>query len=229
MPLLTEVPVLADVPVEPTPPEAAEWLIEELAKPEYQAARPTPFDLFVQSIVDWFTSLTVGPIAAPPALVAVIIGVVVVVIIVVLLLVFGVPRRNRRSADAGALFGDDDRRTAAQLRSSADAAARRGDWVTAIADRFRALARAVADREVVAVLPGTTAREFAVNASVAFPAEASRLADAAAAFDAVRYLSEPGNEASARSLAELETRLAASTPMLHTHGAEPAARSGAPR
>ncbi len=29
-------PPLTDVPVEPTPPEAREWLVEELAKPEYQ-------------------------------------------------------------------------------------------------------------------------------------------------------------------------------------------------
>lgn len=205
---------LTDVPVEPTPPEALEWLVEELAKPEYQAARPTPFDLFVQAIVDWFSSLTTGPIGAPPAVVAIIVGVVVVVIIVVLLLVFGVPRRNRRSAEAGAMFGDDDRRSAAQLRADADAAARRGDWVTAIADRFRALARSVADREVVAVLPGTTAREFAVGAARAFPGEAGALAAAAVAFDAVRYLSEPGEEASARSLAELDARIAASTPLL---------------
>jgi hypothetical protein len=213
-----------EVPVEPTPPEAVEWLVDELAKPEYEAARPTPFDLLVQAIVDWFSSLTTGPIAAPPAVIAIIIAVVVVVIVVVLLLVFGVPRRNRRSAVAGAMFGDDDRRSAARLRADADAAARRGDWVTAIADRFRALARAAADCEVVTVLPGTTAREFAASAALAFPGEAQSLASAAIAFDSVRYLSAPGDEASARALADLDDRITASTPVLET--AAPIAPAG---
>ena len=205
---------VADVPVQPTPPEAVEWLIEELAKPEYQAARPTPLDLIAKAIADWFASLFVGASATPPVVIIAIIAGVVVIGIVVLLLVFGIPRRNRRSAIAGDLFGGDDRRDAAQLRADAATAAGRGDWVAAIADRFRALARAIGDREVVAVLPGATARECANGAASAFPAETAPLMAASAAFDRVRYLSEPGDEAGYRAIVELDDRIAATRPTL---------------
>ena len=226
VPVAAGAPLPLDVPVQPTPPEAVELLIEELAKPEYQAARPTPLDLLAKAIADWFSSLfSVGGVALPPGVVIAVIAGVVVVAIVVLLLVFGVPHRNRRSAAAGELFGDDDRRDAAQLRSDAAAAAARGDWVTAIADRFRALARAIGDRELVAVLPGTTAREFAAGAAVAFPAEVGPLAAASTTFDRVRYLSEPGDEAGYAAIVALDDRIAATRPVLAPTEATPAAAS----
>jgi len=223
MAVRSSAPMPSDVPVQPTPPEAVELLIEELSKPEYQAARPTPLDVISKAIADWFASLfAAGGGALPPGVVVAIVAGVVVVAIVVLLLVFGVPRRNRRSAVAGELFGDDDRRDAARLRADAAAAAARGDWVTAIADRFRALARAIGDREVVAVLPGTTAREFAASAARAFPAETEALATASTAFDRVRYLSEPGDEAAYAAIVALDDRIASTRPALPATDAAPA-------
>lgn len=213
----------ADVPVEPTPPEAIEWLLEELSKPEYQAAQQTLVDRIAKAFFDWLNDLLSGVSGAVPDLFAIVVVMIVVAALVVLFIVFGKPRLNRRSAAApGALFGDEDVRDAAQLRRDAEAAAARGDWVTAIADRFRAVARAVADRELVPVLPGTTAHEFARGAVRPFPAEAAALAEAASAFDAVRYLSQPGSEAAYRSLAALDDRLRAARSALAAAGAAPA-------
>ena len=119
---------------------------------------------------------------------------------------------ERTVAGEGRLLVRQRRRRAEQLRRDAEAAARRGDWVSAIADRFRALARAVADREIVPVLPGTTAHEFARSAAAPFPAEAEALGDAAIAFDEVRYLSRPGGPEAYQSLVALDDRIAAARP-----------------
>ena len=84
--------------------------------------------------------------------------------LVVAFLIFGVPRLNRRSRVAGVLFGEDDDRGSADMRRDAAAAASRGDYATAIAELFRALARGLAERTIVTVTPGTTARGFAGRA-----------------------------------------------------------------
>lgn len=205
-------PVLADVPVQPTPPEATQWLLDELADPVYRAAQPTILDRIGKAIADWLGSLFGAGTAAPDGILLAVVLAAVAVGIAVLLLVFGVPRRIRRSAGGGAVLGVDDRRSADRMRRDAAAAARRGDWVTAIADRFRALARAIADREVVTVLPGTTAHEVAIAAGIPFPDETEALSAAAAAFDEVRYLSKPGDEARYVAVVALDERIAASRP-----------------
>lgn len=201
--------VLLDVPVDPDPPEATEWLIEELAKPVYQAAQPTLFDRIAKAIGDWLDSLQFGSVEGPPALGLGFVVVLVAAALVVAFLIFGMPRLNRRSTVAGALFGDDDDRTAARMRQDAEAAARRGDFGTAIAEMFRAIARGLAERAILTTNPGTTAHAFAARAGRTFPALAGRLGDSAAAFDDVRYLGRQGSEEAYRAIAALESELRA--------------------
>src|SRR5690606_15421147 len=105
-------------------------------------------------------------------------------------------------------------RTAAELRAAARAAAGRGDWATAIAEQYRAIARGLAERELVHSLPGTTAREFAVLAGGVFPEEAAALRIAADAFDGVRYLGRPGDRDRFDAVTALEGRLRAARPTL---------------
>lgn len=203
-----------DVPVDPPPPEARDWIIEELSKPQYQAAQPTLFDRIAKAISDWFASLQLGTADGPPTLgIAVIIGIVIAGLVIAFL-IFGVPRLNRRSAVAGSLFGDDDARTAERIRADAVAAASRGDYETAIEEMFRSIARGLAERSIVTTTPGTTARGFAGRAGIAFPAQAQQLVASAAAFDDVRYLSRPGTEAAYLAVAALEADLRATKPVL---------------
>jgi len=56
-----------DVPVDPEPPEARQWLVDGLSKPQYQAAKPTLFDQIAKAISDWFSSLQIGTVEGPPA------------------------------------------------------------------------------------------------------------------------------------------------------------------
>lgn len=198
-------PILADVPVDPTAPDAREWLRNELAKAPYQAAKPTWFDRLSQAFFDWITSLTLPGGDGLTGWLPVVVTVVVLGALAVAVLVFGLPRWNRRSrlADEG-LFHEDDRRTAADMRAAAQAAAGRGDWSPACEEMFRALARGLAERTVLTLTPGMTAREVAARATDAFPAERERLASAAVGFDEVRYLNRPGTEQGYLALAALE-------------------------
>ncbi len=201
-----------DAPVDPDREEAQRWILEELSGPQYRAAEPTWWDLLSQAFWDWLSSLDLtgagflqGPLLA-------IIVLVIAAAIVVAFLVFGVPRLNRRSRAAGALFGDGEDRTSDQLRAAADAAAAGDDWALAFEELFRCLARVLSERVIVTTDPGTTATGFAASAGVAFPDAADRLTANAAVFDRVRYLGGQGTEPEYLALAALERELRTAHP-----------------
>lgn len=209
-----------EVPVDPDAGEARRRIIEELAKPEYEAARPTWFDYLSAAVRDWFESLRLGGDGPLQWVVIVVIAVVVLAALVTAFLVFGLPRLNRRAA-SGSLFGEDDARTAEQMRRAAADAASRSDWPVAIEETYRALARGLAERTILTTTPGTTALAFATRASTAFPAFAGDLRSAAAVFDEVRYLGGAGSAESYRAVAALESALRSERPAL-TGGLVPA-------
>ncbi len=203
-----------DVPVDPDAPDAQQWLIDELSKPVYQAAKPTLFDRVAKAIGDWLNSLQFGTLQGPPAFGIGVVVILIVIGLVVAFLIFGVPRLNRGSAVAGSLFGEDDARDAARIRRDAEAAARADDYSTAVVEMFRAIARGLAERTIVTTSPGTTARDFASRAGAAFPPLADRLAASAGAFDDVRYLGRVGTSDQFESIAALENDLRLSRPVL---------------
>ncbi|CAN5185345.1 DUF4129 domain-containing protein [soil metagenome] len=204
--------VPVDVPVDPDSAEAQRWVIQELSKPEYRAAQPTWFDRASKAFLDWLQSLKIdsGPGVQGPILVLALI--VIVAALVAAFLIFGAPRLNRRSAASGILFGDDDARDAAAMRRAAEDAAARSDWVIAIEEIFRSIARGLAERTLVTVSPGTTARDFAARAGIVLPGFAERLSTAASAFDDVRYLGREGTETAYTDAARLEKDLRALRP-----------------
>lgn len=205
-----------DVPVDPTAPVAQQWLIDELSRPVYQAAKPTLFDRVAKAIGDWLDSLQLGQLKGPPAFGISVVIVIVIVVLVVAFLIFGVPRLNRRSAIAGSLFGENDARDAAAIRRDAETAARAGDYSAAVAEMFRAIARGLAERTVVTTSPGTTARDFAGRAGAVFPPLTARLADSAASFDEVRYLGGQGSAPQYESIAALERDVRTARPLVET-------------
>jgi hypothetical protein len=196
-----------DIPVDPSSPEAQEWLRDELARPEYQTAKPTWFDLASKAVQDWLDSLFQGPSGSAPSLLLVVIVLVVAGLIVAAFVLYGRPRANRRSAlERRSVFGS-ELRSAAELRAAAEEAARHADWTTAIEERFRAVAASLHERTLVSVSPGTTAAEFSHRAAAAVPAEAEALLASARAFDEVRYLGRPGTESAYRQVVALDQRL----------------------
>jgi hypothetical protein len=196
-----------DVPVDPDRPEAHDLLQEELLKSEYLSAKPTWWDQFIAGLNDWMNGLQIGGAQGPPAVGLLVVIVAIAVALLIAFLVFGLPRINRRSRVTGTLFGEDDARTAAQMRSAAEAAASKADYATAIAEMFRSIARGLAERTILTTSPGTTAHDFGSRAAMVFPQQYGELAAAAAAFDDVRYLERPGTQAQYDLVNRLERQL----------------------
>jgi hypothetical protein len=207
-------------PLTPTVAAAREQLQNELSKPQYQAARPTLFDILWKDIVDWFESLTSPPagtgLGISQSLILTVVAVIVIAGLIVGFVLFGVPRLNRRSRISGSLFGLDDDRDAAALRRAAEQAAAARDYALAIEEEFRAIARGLSQRGVVTTFPGTTAHGFAGLAAVTFPESAGSLERAATLFDGVRYLGEVGTEKDWIVLRTLESTLRETKPRLET-------------
>ncbi len=205
-----------DVPVDPDAPTAHDLLFDELSKQEYVAARPSWFDNLVKGFTDWINNLHIGQTSGPPAFGLLVVLIAVGVLLLIAFLVFGLPRINRRSTVSGALFGEDDARTAARIRAAAESAAASGDYTLAIAEMFRSIARGLAERSVLSTSPGTTARDFAVQSGRTFPPQARDLVQAAIAFDEVRYLGRNGTREQYEDVAKLERQLRSAKPLLET-------------
>ena len=81
-----------DIPVDPSSPDAQDWIRTELTKPEYQTAKPTWFDLASKAVMDWIQSLFSGPTGdAGPVLLAVVV-VLIAALVVIAFVIFGRPR-----------------------------------------------------------------------------------------------------------------------------------------
>lgn len=201
--------VPAEVPVVPDAEEARGWLERELSAPIYHE-RPS----LLSRLVDWLSQLFDGVEGVRVGNVGTLLGVVAVlaVLVGVAFLVTGPVRRTRRVAGAGAVLDGDDRRSAAELRSAADAAAARGDWSAAVADRFRAVVRSLEERVVLDERPGRTAHEAVQDAGRRLPAHAADLAAAGRLFDDVVYGDLEAGPADDALLRELDARVAAARP-----------------
>lgn len=203
-------------PLVPDRDEAREWVEQELSDPAYDIAQPTPFDRVAQAISDFFGSLFDTQVEGPwGSWLALIAGIVVAGVIVAAFLIWGRPRtQSRGRARVGELFGDDESRSAAQLRRDAEAHAGRDEWDAAVILRFRALARGLTERGVVDAPPGTTVHGFAHAATRAFPASGRDLEVAAASFDDVRYLRRPGTVQLYRRIADTDDAVTGARPAI---------------
>jgi len=204
---------LVAIPLIPDGDGARELAEKELAKPEYQAAKPTLIDQWARAVIDWIVGLftpqnavDLGPWAA------IVIGAVLAAALIAVLLIWGRPRRSHARPTGSVLLGATDDRTAAQLRADADRAARAEDWAEAIVLRYRATARSLIERDLIAPAPGATAQTIAREAATPFPGERESLHAAAVAFDDVRYLGRTGTAGQYRAMAETDDRVRALRP-----------------
>lgn len=207
--------LVAEVPVVPDADEARRWLERELADPVYHE-RPS----LLQRLLEWLGELFDGlgggiGVGNGWTLLALLGGLLLIALIA--FLVTGPVRRGRRIAGARSVLDADDRRTAADLRASADAAAARGDWATAVADRFRAVVRSLEERAVLDERPGRTAHEAVEDAALRLPAHAADLRTAGRLFDDVVYGERTPGAADDAGLRELDARVAATRPTLPAH------------
>jgi hypothetical protein len=208
--------MIADVPVDPDDEQARRWLEDELGRGDesYEPAEPPGW---WQDFLDWLERLLAGGSSeapTPTVQTGQTVGIVVVILAIVVVLViafviFGLPRLRKRSKVTGDLFGEDDERSAQELRTVAQQAADAGDFTSAVIELFRSLARDLAERGIVVTFPGTTARDFARRTGLVFPAAADRLGESAAVFDDLRYLGGVGTRDQWRRMSALDAELRA--------------------
>ena len=196
-------------PLDPTSPEARAWLEQELRKGIYREPEG-----LLERLWRWLGELLSGA-PGPGVLPAWTIGVAVAVGLAVVALSvvrsLGAERRMAGSARGAVLEGPV--RSAAEHRAAAARALASGDADTAVLEGYRALTRSAIERTLLDDLPGRTAHEVAVALGPLFPASTRALADAADAFDAVRYGRRAAGLDTARAVLDLDATLAAARPV----------------
>lgn len=192
--------MLLEPPVTPDAATARQWAVDELSRAEYHRSENLLLRLF-RWLAEQFHGLPA--LGMPPALAALLVVAVLAVVGLVALWVAGPVRRSRRAAAGRTVLGHEDRRTAAQLRAAADAAAGAGDWSLAVAERFRAVVRDLEERAVLDERPGRTALEVSTEAGRVLLGAARALADGADLFDDVVYgerAAAPADDAAMRAV-----------------------------
>lgn len=140
---------------------------------------------------------------------------VLLALVVVALLAWALPRVRREStvsAAAGAVLNDTT--TAPRhYRDRAAKATREGRYDEAVLDGFRAIAKEMSDRALLADAPGRTAHEISVALASPFPDHAARLAEAANLFDSVRYGRARATASQAIGVQQLDASLVSTRPV----------------
>ncbi len=161
-------------------------------------------------MADLFSSATART-WGPSALI--IVTVIIAAALIAALIIWGRPRSSRAvRRPTGDLLGAADDRSAAQLRSDADRAARERDWDAATILRYRAIARSLRERDLIDPAPGATAQSIAREASTVFADEAGAMRRAAVSFDDVRYLGHSATPETYRDLVDTDDRIRARRP-----------------
>lgn len=203
--------LLTGVPVDPDAETARRWAEEELLDPIYHQ-RPSLLERLLEWVTQQLNDLEIAVRDVDPRMAALIVASVVVVGVAVALVVAGPVRSSRRAARASTDVFGDDTRSAAELRASADALARDGQWSLAVLDRFRAILRSLEDRALLDPRPGRTAHEAAEDASLRLPTCAADLRTAGRLFDDVCYGDAEATPEQDAWLRELDERVAATRP-----------------
>ncbi|SDP30348.1 protein of unknown function [Pedococcus dokdonensis] len=198
-------------PLDPSSPEARQWVLDELAKGHY-TTQPSPLQRFLEWLWRELGGGPGGGLLPSWAVAVLVVVVLAAVALVVALRVRGEPSArgggSRRSVvDEGGLAATD-------YRARATAARARGDWDAVLLDSYRALAAAAVERTLLTDLPGRTAHEVAVALEPAFPDHAGALAVSAAEFDAVRYGHRRTTQDKASAVADLDATLQSTRPVL---------------
>ncbi|WP_394938923.1 DUF4129 domain-containing protein [Psychromicrobium sp. YIM B11713] len=195
-----------DVPVDPDAEQARQWAIEELAKRQYQEAKPGLGQQILEAISKFFSNL-LGGLSDATHIDS---GVVGIILVVVPLLVIGLviylvrPRLlTRQQADAE-VFETDSSLSAQDHRARAQGAAKTGDFSLAVTELFRAIVRSAEERVVIDPQPGRTADEVTGKLAAAFAQEQQALWQAALLFNRIRYSVQKSGRATATEAAYQE-------------------------
>ncbi len=214
--------VRLEPPLDPTSPEARDWLEEELRRAIYRE-RPS----LLQRAWDWFQDLlsrTAGTGGLPAWTIGVVVLVAIVLIALIVVRSMAAERRMAPTGAEGVLDGQV--RSAGEHRAAAREALRRGDGEMAVLEAYRAIARSTVERTILDDQPGRTAHEVAVALAPVFPAQRAALAASADVFDAVRYGRRPARPGAAEDVLAVDAELAGTRPVFPDPATPSSARPG---
>ncbi|MFE1103880.1 DUF4129 domain-containing protein [Nocardiopsis alba] len=196
-------------PLEMTGEEGRRRAIQELSDPLYRGQEPSLLDRFVAWLDEMLGRLVVAGDGVISGWVWALIILVVLLVLIVALTVFLRPSRSRR---AGAPVHEGAVLSAADHRAASDRHETAGEFAEAVTERLRAISVDLEERTIVSPRPGRTATELADEASLTLPGEAEALREGTRIFNDVAYGDRPATAESARTLRELDVRLAAARP-----------------
>lgn len=200
-----------ELPVDPSPDEAREWLREELLKSSYGHNWLEEFGRWWR---DWFTGQDL-PVADAAVGWGVIVGVLALLVAGVAWWAWRARVTTKAKADVFDDLPPEERMTAPEYRDLAARLLASGDFDGAAMAAFRALAVDLVRRTVLGDQPGRTAQEIARGVVDAFPAEAGALHDAARTFDVAAYGVAPSprvTQEQAAAVMALDQRVAQTKP-----------------
>ena len=151
------------VPVDLGRDEARDLARQELSRPSYE--RDTPV---LTQVLRWIADQVERILDAATGTLSSQAGLAVIVVIAVAFAAVVILRAGplaRRAAERSGAVLPDRPRSAAEYRAAADDAAARGDWPTAVVERFRAVVAGLEERGVLDPRPGRTADEAAREAT----------------------------------------------------------------
>ena len=196
--------------LDPTPAEARAWLEQELHRPNYQVPW---LDSVLRWIMDHLRALLDG-VSNLAGVSPVITGLMALVVIALLAWVLPRVRREPAVAAGDEAVLEDLRITPRTYRDRAAKAFEDGHYDAAVLDGFRAIAKDMSDRTLLADAPGRTAQEVSLALARPFPGHADRLAHAANVFDAVRYGHRSATSEQAAEVQRLDAELVRTRPAL---------------
>ena len=195
---------LADVPVHPDRESARGWVLQELARREYQEAKPS----WAERALSWIWDRLNGVgTSAPPTLALVLITVIFAAVVTYAIYRSGGLHGTARRKAPAVL--PERNTTAADHRAAAGRHADAGEWSLAVIERFRAIARELEERALLSPQPGRTAMEVARDGGRALPTLASDLLTAAGYFNDVSYGHLSVDQTADHALRDLDDRLRA--------------------
>jgi hypothetical protein len=199
----------ASVPVDLDREEARDLARHELSQPGYQRETSLPARV-LEWVLEQFNRLISGAADVIPGGLAVVLIMAAIAAVAVLVILRTGPLARRKATGDPIFTGQ--RRTAADHRAAADAAAEAGDWTTAVLERFRAVVVQLEERAIIDQQAGRTADEVARGAGERLPDAAAALARGAHLFDQVFYGGRAGSPADHTSVQDLDRAVRAARP-----------------
>ncbi|MFZ3454245.1 DUF4129 domain-containing protein [Arthrobacter sp. 7Tela_A1] len=202
-----------DVPVEPDDRQARKWLETELARPEYQDARPGWAEQLITAVLEWLGDVLSGIQGLGSGAGVLLLGLGALLVLALAVLVIR-PRLNARRKPSEGIFEDAAaEQDAAGHRRLAEHAAAAGDWDTALAERLRAVLRSAEERVILDRRPGRTAGEAGAALSSVFPGAGTDIRWLSARFDEVKYGGAHAEATDSERAARLDAELLRTEPV----------------